>query len=253
MEPTPLSFAIRLFLDSLFVLFLSIILFAIRGCSPRRYVQRGNMIEQDDKDIKLKALMLGTLVQIFAWNITGLISSIEESQLKAIVRPRDVLSTLLQSMKISTNIPNPKSKEEAIKYLRTEFSSTISDIDLNISLIYGDQIGQIYNLGNLSIAYLLAVPKDSSSNKKMHPNLLMLKNELLKKSNNLNIDNSILEKFLDNPRTEIITLFNSISNKDGASWLDIVEVKPGVGGITVDLKKVATFLSQYWNKFTSNT
>ncbi len=35
-KSTPLSFAIRLFLGSLFILFLSIILFAKRGCSPRR-------------------------------------------------------------------------------------------------------------------------------------------------------------------------------------------------------------------------
>ena len=35
MEPTPSPFAIRLFLGSLFILFLSIILFAKRGCSPQ--------------------------------------------------------------------------------------------------------------------------------------------------------------------------------------------------------------------------
>lgn len=34
-EPTPLPFAIRLFLDSLFILVLSIILFAKRGSSPQ--------------------------------------------------------------------------------------------------------------------------------------------------------------------------------------------------------------------------
>jgi len=34
-EPTPLPFAIQLFFDSLFTLSLSIILFAIRGCSPQ--------------------------------------------------------------------------------------------------------------------------------------------------------------------------------------------------------------------------
>ncbi|KHE91961.1 MAG: hypothetical protein SCABRO_02297 [Candidatus Scalindua brodae] len=37
-EPTHPSFANRLFLGSLLILFLSIILFAIRGCSPQRYV-----------------------------------------------------------------------------------------------------------------------------------------------------------------------------------------------------------------------
>ncbi len=37
MEPTPLSFAIQLFLGSLFILFLYVILFAKRGCSPRRW------------------------------------------------------------------------------------------------------------------------------------------------------------------------------------------------------------------------
>jgi hypothetical protein len=35
-EPTPPSFVIRLYLDSVFILFLSIILFAKWGCSPRR-------------------------------------------------------------------------------------------------------------------------------------------------------------------------------------------------------------------------
>ncbi len=35
-EPTPPSFAIRLYSGSLFILFLSINLFAKRGCSPRR-------------------------------------------------------------------------------------------------------------------------------------------------------------------------------------------------------------------------
>jgi len=34
-EPTPLTFAIQLFLVSLFILFLSIILFAKRGSSPQ--------------------------------------------------------------------------------------------------------------------------------------------------------------------------------------------------------------------------
>ena len=36
-KPTPPSFVIQLFLGSLFILFLSINLFAKRGCSPRRY------------------------------------------------------------------------------------------------------------------------------------------------------------------------------------------------------------------------
>jgi hypothetical protein len=39
-EPTPPPFAIRLLLGSLFVLFLSIILFTIRGCSPQTLCAR---------------------------------------------------------------------------------------------------------------------------------------------------------------------------------------------------------------------
>ena len=127
--------------------------------------------------------MIGTLIQVFAWNITGFISSNKESQLREIERSRNVLLTQLNSLKININILNPNSKEEVLRYLKINFSKTISDIDINISLIYGDKVGQIFNFTNLSIGYLLAVPNGLDSTNEMHPNILMLKNELGNKAN----------------------------------------------------------------------
>ena len=48
-EPTPLSFAVLLFLGSLFILFLSIILFAKRGSSPQTLYSNPNHMYAQEK------------------------------------------------------------------------------------------------------------------------------------------------------------------------------------------------------------
>ncbi len=60
MEPTPPSFVIRLFSGSLFTLFLSIVLFAKRGCSPQTLGDKSMDIDTEvalrkDADSRVRA------------------------------------------------------------------------------------------------------------------------------------------------------------------------------------------------------
>ncbi len=70
MEPTPPSFAIRLFLGSLFILFLYNILFAIRGCSPRHYIVFWIMRININKTTYVIAFVIGVIVHLMFWYYT---------------------------------------------------------------------------------------------------------------------------------------------------------------------------------------
>jgi len=207
--------------------------------------------EMSENGLNQKALMLGTLVQIFAWNITRRISSDNEDTIEAIENTRSVLLNLLNFLKISVSIPNLKSKDEIIDYFKSSFSRTIENIDSNLSLMYGTYVGKLFNFSNLSISYLLAVPVKSESKIINQQNIQSLSQAITNHAKNLNIDDSLVRSFLNNSREEANNLFATLLKHNRNNWLDIVEIKPGIPGtgISLDFKKVARFISDYWKEF----
>ena len=110
---------------------------------------------------------------------------------------------------------------------------------------YGAEVANVFHFSTGAAGYLQTFRQLPNANDQF----ITLRNSLSEQAKDFDIDRRLVERFLSNPEQEWNALFEEVLSRDSKDhWSDILEVKLGVGGIKLDLKKATSLISNWLKK-----
>jgi len=187
---------------------------------------------------------LGVLVQIFAGRLVNFAIEEDTSAVSKLDDTMSILQDVFRSLDISVSLPDLHSKDEVVEFFQQDFSKLVMEIGKRLSILYGTDASNIFHFSTGAAGYLQTYRQENIAARKFE----VLRGSLEKQAKDLRIDSNRIKEFFLNPEDEWDGLFEDLLADKKGGWTDLVEIKPGIAGLSFDIKKAAFLISDWLSR-----
>ncbi len=200
-----------------------------------------------EHEINSKAYKLGILFQIYYRQLINLSASADLRETAGLNDTESLLNDIFQSIDVSISLPNVSSKDEILNFFQHDFENLLMMIGNKLYVMYDKKAADIFHFSFSASGYLQSFGKNEIPVKQLNAIILSLN----KQAETFDIEQKYMAAFFENPRSEWDMLTSKLLPQSNESLTDVVSIKPGVAGISFDLKKAASIITRWINEHRS--
>jgi len=191
-----------------------------------------------------KAYRLGILFQIFAGHLVNFAIGKDTSAVSKLDETKSILQDAFRSLDISVSLPDLHSEEEVVEFFQQGFPKLTMEIGKRLSVLHGTDASNIFHFSTGAAGYFQTHKQTNMAADQFE----VLRRSLEKQAEDLRVDSKRMQRFFLNPEDEWDRLFQDLLEDKKEGWTDLVEIKPGIAGLSFDLKKAASLISDWLSK-----
>ncbi len=191
-----------------------------------------------------KAHRLGILFQMFAGRLVNFAIEKDTSAVSKLDETKSILQDAIRSLDISVSLPDLHSEEEIVEFFQQGFPKLIMEIGKRLAVLHGTDASNIFHFSTDAAGYLQTHRQANMAADQFE----VLRGSLEQQAQDLRVDSKRMQRFFLNPEDEWDGLFQDLLVDKKEGWTDLVEVKPGIAGLSFDLKKAVSLISAWISK-----
>lgn len=187
---------------------------------------------------------LGILFQIFAGRLVNFVIAKDTSAVSKLDDAVSILQDVFRSLDISVSLPDLHSKDEIVEFFQRDFPKLAMEIGKRLTVLHGTDASNIFHFSTGAAGYLQTYRQENIAASQFE----VLRRSLEKQAEDLRVDSNRMKEFFLNPEDEWDGLFEDLLADKKEGWTDLVEIKPGIAGLSFDVKKAAFLISDWLSR-----